>query len=90
FNDADLVIIPEPPMMSKIPLDDRFSSSRLVRDLNKIDIKSHYFANTNDLLDGLLSLTRKGDVVLFMSNGAFDNIQGQFLQRLKTEPRLSF
>ncbi|MEA3360116.1 MAG: Mur ligase family protein, partial [Thermodesulfobacteriota bacterium] len=42
FNDADLVIIPEPPMMSKIPLDDRFSSSRLVRDLNKIDIKSHY------------------------------------------------
>jgi len=83
FNDADLAIIPEPPMMSKIPSHDRFSSSRLVRDLKKIGIKSHYFADTSDLLDGLLSLTRKGDVVLFMSNGAFDNIQERFLHMLK-------
>jgi UDP-N-acetylmuramate: L-alanyl-gamma-D-glutamyl-meso-diaminopimelate ligase len=83
FNAADLVIIPEPPMMSKIPPHDRFSSSKLVRDLKKIGIKSHYFANTSDLLNGLLLLIKKGDVVLFMSNGAFDNIQGQFLQRLQ-------
>ena len=83
FNDADLVIIPEPPMMSKIPSHDRFSSSRLVRDLKKIGIESHYFTDTSDLLGGLLALTKKGDVVLFMSNGAFDNIQERFLHMLK-------
>ena len=83
FNDADLVIIPEPPMMSKIPLQERFSPYRLVNDLRKRGIESHYFSNTNDLFNGLLALTKKGDVILFMSNGAFDNIQERFFQRLK-------
>ena len=87
FNDADLVIIPEPPMMSKIPLQERFSPYRLVNDLKKRGIESHYFADTNDLLNGLLALTKKGDVILFMSNGAFDNIQERFFQRLKGEKR---
>jgi len=87
FNDADLVIITEPPMMSKIPIDDRFSSSRLVRDLKKTGIKGHYFADTDDLLKRLLGYIKKGDVVLFMSNGAFNNIQEQFFQSLKGEIR---
>ena len=83
FTDADLVIIPEPPMMGKIPAHERFSSSQLVRDLQKSGTESHYFANTSDLLNGLLALIKKGDIVLFMSNGPFDNIQKRFLQRLE-------
>ena len=83
FDDADLVILPEPPMMDTIPSYERFSSARLADDLNEQGIEAHHFPNNNDLLDGLLALARKGDVILFMSNGAFDNIQQRLITMLK-------
>ena len=82
FKDADLVILPEPPMMEKIPLHERFSSVRLAADLNELGVEAHYFSNTEALIDGLVALVKPGDVVLIMSNGAFDNIQQRLLQRL--------
>jgi len=83
FDDADVVILPEPPMMDKIPLHERFSSPKLAADLNKQGIEAHYFPGNDDLLEGLLALARKGDVILIMSNGAFDNIQQRLVERLK-------
>jgi len=85
FNWADLVILPEPPMMEKIPLRERFSSRKLTTDLIERGVEAHYFPNNNNLLDGLLTLVRPGDVILIMSNGAFDNIQERLLQRLKED-----
>jgi UDP-N-acetylmuramate: L-alanyl-gamma-D-glutamyl-meso-diaminopimelate ligase len=85
FNDADLVMIPEPSMMEKIPPHDRFSSLMLVHDLQKAGIESYCFVSTKDLLNGLLAIKKTGDVVLFMSNGAFENIQEKFLYKLKTK-----
>ena len=86
FNDADLVILPEPPMMDKIPLHERFSSVKLTADLRERSIEAHYFPNNDDLLDGLLPLVKPGDVILIMSNGAFDHIQEHLLERLKEIP----
>jgi UDP-N-acetylmuramate: L-alanyl-gamma-D-glutamyl-meso-diaminopimelate ligase len=86
FTDADLVILPEPPMMEKIPFAERFSSRKLTSDLREGGIEAHYFPNNDDLLDGLLTLIKGGDVILIMSNGAFDNIQERLLQRLKEIP----
>ncbi len=86
FDDADLVILPEPPMMDTIPLGERFSSAKLADDLTKRGIEAHHFQNNDDLLDGLLALARKGDVILIMSNGAFDNIQKRLVERLKASP----
>ncbi len=83
FDCADLVILPEPPMMDKIPLHERFSSPQLIANLRERGIEAHYFPNNDDLLEGLLSLTKPGDVILIMSNGAFDHIQKRLLQRLK-------
>ena len=82
FKDADVVILPEPLMMEKIPLHERFSSVRLATDLNELGIEAHYFPNNDALIDGLVSLVKPGDVILIMSNGAFDNIQQRLLQRL--------
>ena len=82
FKDADLVILAEPPMMEKIPPHERFSSVRLAANLNELGIEAHYFANNNALIDGLVSLVEAGDVILIMSNGAFDNIQQRLLKRL--------
>lgn len=83
FDSADLVILPEPPKMERIPPHERFSSTKLTADLRGRGIEAHYFANNDDLLDGLISLIKRGDVILIMSNGAFDNIQKRLLKRLR-------
>ncbi len=83
FNCADLVILPEPPMMDKIPVNERFSSIKLTANLRGGGIEAHYFPNNDDLLDGLLSLVKPGDVILIMSNGAFDHIQQRLIEGLK-------
>ena len=83
FNCADLVILPEPPMMDKIPVNERFSSIKLTANLRERGIEAHYSPNNDDLLNGLLTLTKPGDVILIMSNGAFDHIQQRLIERLK-------
>ncbi|MEE8299979.1 MAG: UDP-N-acetylmuramate--L-alanine ligase [Desulfatiglandales bacterium] len=85
FDCADLVIIPEPPMTEKIPLNGRFSSIKLSADLKERGIDARYFPSNDDLLDGLITLIRPGDVILIMSNGAFDHIQERLLQHLKED-----
>ena len=82
FDDADLVMIPEPPLMEKIPPEERFSSQRLVEDLKKKGLNASYFPNTDLLLEALVDKVQSGDVILFMSNGGFDNIHQRLLERL--------
>lgn len=83
FDQADLVFIPEPPMMEKVPSGDRFSSKGLVEDLKSRGINAFYGETTEQLLNMILSKVAKGDVVLIMSNGSFDNIHERLLNRLK-------
>lgn len=83
FDDADLVILPEPPMMDTIPLEERFSSASLAHSLNKRGIEALYFPGNDDLLDGIVALAKEGDVILVMSNGAFDNVQQRLIKMLE-------
>lgn len=82
FDHADLIMIPEPPLMDKIPPAERFSSQRLVKDLRKRRLNAFYFSHTDQLLEALVTKVREGDVILFMSNGAFDNLPHRLLERL--------
>jgi UDP-N-acetylmuramate: L-alanyl-gamma-D-glutamyl-meso-diaminopimelate ligase len=82
FDQADVILIPEPPLMEKIPRDQRFSSRELVGDLTKRGLDAHYFPETSLLLEAILRIGRKGDVVLIMSNGAFDNLAVRLLNGL--------
>ena len=82
FDKADLIMIPEPPMMEKIPFKERFSSRQLVRDLKSRGLNASYFQNTDHLLEALLKEARNNDVILFMSNGAFDNLPKRLLEKL--------
>ncbi len=79
FDRAEIILIPEPPMMEKIPTEERFSSARLVEDLKTRGKEAHHFVSTDRLLENLLELAAEGDVVLFMSNGAFDHLPRRFL-----------
>jgi len=82
FDDADLVMIPEPPMMEKIPPNERFSSSGLAEGLRKRGLKSVYFPTTDLLLEQILNESRKGDLILFMSNGSFDLLPERLLHAI--------
>ncbi len=86
FDSADLVFIPEPPMMEKVPADDRFSSEGLVEELKERGINAFYGKTTERLLELLLANVLAGDVVLIMSNGAFDNIHEKLLKKIRNNP----
>lgn len=83
FDNADVVCIRKPPLLSKIPEKERFSSKKLVSDLNQIDVDAHYFEETSAIVDFISKIAKSGDVILVMSNGGFDNIHIKLLERLE-------
>ena len=82
FDQADLVMIPEPSLMEKIPPKERFSSKELVEALNRRGLKAFYAPDTNHLLDEIIRQSREGDLILIMSNGPFDNLPERLLDNL--------
>jgi UDP-N-acetylmuramate: L-alanyl-gamma-D-glutamyl-meso-diaminopimelate ligase len=82
FYGAGLIMVPRPPLMEKIPPEERFSSERLAADLRKRGLDARYFDDAGAILAALLEEVRSNDVVLFMSNGAFDNLPRRFLNAL--------
>jgi len=74
FQDADLIIVREPPDLWKVDPEEQFSSRELVADLLDQGQKAFYYPDTDRLLEGLLEKLRPGDVVLLMSNGDFDHL----------------
>jgi len=82
FDPADLVFIADPPLMEKIPPEDRFSSMALVEDLNHRGIQALHAQSTHALLKSLVGRLCEGDVVLVMSNGSFDGLVNNLLNLL--------
>ncbi len=82
FDKADLIFIPEPAMVEKIPPEERFSSEKLVESLKGRGLDAECFPDSGRLLEGIVTRAEKGDVILVMSNGSFDNIHERLLERL--------
>ncbi len=82
FDQADLVMIPEPPLMEKIPPAERLSSKELVEALKRRGLKAFYAPDTNHLLHEIIQQIREEDLILIMSNGPFDNLPQRLLDRL--------
>ena len=82
FDDADMVCVRRPPLIETVPLDQRFSSSRLVSDLKQRGKEAFYFPDTEKIIDFISETARPGDIVLVMSNGGFDRIHERLLKRL--------
>jgi UDP-N-acetylmuramate: L-alanyl-gamma-D-glutamyl-meso-diaminopimelate ligase len=82
FAGADLTFVPEPVMVEKIPSEDRFSSRELVQDLKSRKQEAFCFTDRDPMLDALEREAVRGDVVLFMSNGGFDDLPRRLLRRL--------
>ncbi len=82
FDDADLICIRKPPMLHKIPAEDRFSSEQLTTDLVNRGKRAFYFPNTDAIIEHIAHVAQPEDVILIMSNGGFDNIHERLLERL--------
>ena len=82
FDGADIVCIRQPSLLDKIPQKERFSSQQLVDDLKRQGKDAHFFPDTDEIIDFLVSKAKSGDLVLVMSNGGFDNIHERLLSML--------
>jgi len=82
FDRADLICIRQPPLLEKIPPDQRFSSEQLVADLKAREKEALFFSDTDAIINFLVDQACPEDVILIMSNGGFDNIHTRLLDRL--------
>jgi UDP-N-acetylmuramate: L-alanyl-gamma-D-glutamyl-meso-diaminopimelate ligase len=79
-----MVLVREVPDPDKAPEDDRFSSGALVDDLNMRGVRAMLFQDGLEMAEYLAaSVCRPGDVVVTLSNGAFDGIHELLLDRLR-------
>lgn len=82
FDYADLICIRKPPLLHKIPSNERFSSEQLVADLKNRGKDAYYFADTESIIAFIVEQATAGDLILVMSNGSFDNIHQRLLDQL--------
>lgn len=82
FDQADKICIRRPSMIDKVPQAERLSSEQLVADLKRRGLDATHFDDTQAIIDHLTASSVRGDVILIMSNGGFDNIHERLLGAL--------
>lgn len=83
FESADCVCIKDPPGMAGIPEGERLDPARLVSDIRKQGGDAHLFRTIEDLLRFLKGHCAAGDLVVCMSNGAFEDLPRRLIQALQ-------
>jgi UDP-N-acetylmuramate: L-alanyl-gamma-D-glutamyl-meso-diaminopimelate ligase len=83
FEPADTVVIARVFGSSKLPAEQTLSPDRVVEGLRARGKTAQTFDSTDEIVRHLVSNVRKGDHVVIMSNGGFDNIHNRLLERLK-------
>jgi len=82
FENADRVVLAKVNRMEKIPVLERLDPEALANDLMHKSIEAHYIPETDFIIEFILRGISPWDVVVFMSNGDFNNIHQKFLERL--------
>jgi UDP-N-acetylmuramate: L-alanyl-gamma-D-glutamyl-meso-diaminopimelate ligase len=79
---ADEVLL-APVFRSAVPEAERLSTAHLVKDLHRAGRSARAFPDVDAILAVLTAETRPGDVVVVMSNGAFEDIHQRLLTGLR-------
>lgn len=82
FKGSHEVLIAEAFDQTKLDASDRFSSAELVDDLVKSQIKAKSLRSADEIVEHLKLNANPHDVILIMSNGAFDGIYQKLLHQL--------
>ena len=81
---ADSVVI-GPVSRAQLLLDEeRFSPARVADDVRAHGTPASAFDSAVEIAEYLAAESKRGDVVLVMSNGSFDGLSGKLLERLKS------
>ena len=83
FSNADGVVIAKVPRPERARGDAPFSPQRLVENLQAKGKTASYLTDADAIVDHLNQTLEPGDLVVFMSNGGFGNVQRRVLEALK-------
>lgn len=82
FDGAEEVYLSVPPFRHNDRREDFIDSSKMAEDISRRGPKAFVFDNAESLLESALLNIKKGDIVLIMSNGSFDDIHQKLLKAL--------
>ena len=80
---ADDVVV-APVFRSSIPDQERLSVEELVSDLRVVGTGAYAASSLQDVGEHIVDTSRRGDVVVLMSNGEFGSLHSEILDRLET------
>ena len=83
FESADGVFISQVARLEQIPENERLHPEAVVKAISKDGRPAFYEKNADAIVDRIVPLLEKRDVVIVFSNGGFDNIHEKLLARLK-------
>ncbi|HEY7498801.1 MAG TPA: UDP-N-acetylmuramate:L-alanyl-gamma-D-glutamyl-meso-diaminopimelate ligase [Vicinamibacterales bacterium] len=79
---ADKVVLPA-VFRSTLPEDERLSPEQIIGELQTAGVDARFIPETGDIVDAVARDSRKGDIVIVMSNGGFDDIHRKLLTALE-------
>jgi UDP-N-acetylmuramate: L-alanyl-gamma-D-glutamyl-meso-diaminopimelate ligase len=80
---ADGVFISQVARLDQIPEAERLHPEQVVKEISSDGRPAFYEKNADAIVDRIVPLLKKEDVVVVFSNGGFDNIHEKLLARLK-------
>jgi UDP-N-acetylmuramate: L-alanyl-gamma-D-glutamyl-meso-diaminopimelate ligase len=80
---ADGVFISQVARLDQIPEAERLHPEQVVKEISQAGRPAFYEKNADAIVDRIVPLLKKEDVVVVFSNGGFDNIHEKLLTRLK-------
>jgi UDP-N-acetylmuramate: L-alanyl-gamma-D-glutamyl-meso-diaminopimelate ligase len=83
FESADGVFISQVARLEQIPENERLHPEAVVKAISKDGRPAFYEKNADAIVDRIVPLLEKRDVVIVFSNGGFDNIHEKLLKKLE-------
>jgi UDP-N-acetylmuramate: L-alanyl-gamma-D-glutamyl-meso-diaminopimelate ligase len=83
FDDADETVIARVYGDDAVPADQRLDAERVVAGLRARGRSARYVPQSSDIVELIAGTASAGDVVVVMSNGAFDSIHERLLEALR-------
>jgi len=84
---ADGVFIAQVARLEQIPEAERLNPEEMVKEISENGRPAFYEKNADAIVDRIVPLLKRDDVVAVFSNGGFDNIHEKLLARLKMRSR---
>src|SRR5207302_1865514 len=81
---AKVVFIAQVARLEQIPEAERLHPDEMVKEISEGGRPAFYEKNADAIVDRIVPLLKREDVVVVFSNGGFDNIHEKLLARLKT------